>query len=729
METPKFIQNLSGPVLGFVNVPILEIDGLFFKDLERSGVLAPYEDWRLTPEERAGDLAGRLSLEELAGLMMYSGHQIVPGMPGTPFPVTYHGKAFPDAGVYPWAMSDQQREFLEKDHVRHVLIMNFRDTDTAARWNNELQAFCEALPHGIPVNISSDPRHGAGNGDVEYKSGGSSTSKWPEGLGMAATFDPALCRRCARIIAEEYRALGIATALSPQIDLGTEPRWMRIEDTFGVHPDLVTDMARAYCDGLQTDPAADGWGASSVSAMAKHWPGGGPCEAGRDAHYPFGKFAVYPGKQWDKHLQPFLDGAFALEGNTKKAASVMPYYTVSWGLDPSGQNVGNSYSHYLIHDLLREKYGFDGVICTDWGITGDPEPKMDSFGSRCYGAEDLSEAERHLRILENGVDQFGGNSRITPILEAYALGCRKHGEAWMRSRMEQSAVRLLKNFFRCGLFENPYLDPAVSASVVGCESHCRSGFEAQLKSVVMVKNKGVLPVRGRKKVYVPGRTISERKNFFRGILPAMNLKGAERSTVEKYYDWAETPEEADFALCFIESPLSDGYSEETGYRPISLQYRPYTADQARKESLAGGDFRETSSNRTYRGKTNTVSNEGDLAVVLRTRAAMPGKPVIVCVRMHNPCILGELEGAADAILIDFGVQKDAVLTLVSGGAEPGGLLPVQLPADMETVERHCEDAPLDLKPYTDTAGNTYDFGFGLNWSGVIRDERTRRYHR
>ena len=164
---------------------------------------------------------------------------------------------------------------------------------------------------------------------------------------------------------------------------------MRVADTFGAHPGLVADMGRACCDGMQSDLDRDGnWGSGSVSTMAKHWPGGGPCEAGRDAHYAFGKFAVHPG----------------------------------------GEQVGNSYSKYIIGDLLRQQAGFEGVVCTDWGITGGPEREMDSFGSRCYGVEHLTEAERHLRILENGVDQFGGNNDIVPILEACRLGCEKYGE-------------------------------------------------------------------------------------------------------------------------------------------------------------------------------------------------------------------------------------------------------------------------------------------------------------
>ena len=693
---------------------MIEAEGFIFKDLERTGELLPYEDWRLDDESRAKDLAARLSIEEIAGLMMYSPHQMVPAYPGGPFAATYYGKTFPDSGKKPWEMSDQQKHFLKEDHVRHVLLMLFESAGTAARWNNEMQRCVEALPHGIPINFSSDPRHGAGSASAEYKSQAGQVSRWPEGLAMAATFSPEICRQYAEIVAKEYRALGITTALSPQIDLGTEPRWMRVEDTFGPDPELVTRMGKAYCDGLQTTKGSpDGWGTDSVCAMVKHWPGGGPCEAGRDAHYPYGKFAVYPGGCQEEHLKPFTEGAFRLDGPTGQASAVMPYYTVSWNMDQKdGENVGNSYSHYLIHDLLREKYGYEGVICTDWGITGDPDPQLDSFGSRCYGVEHLSEAERHLRIIENGVDQFGGNDKVAPILEAYRLGCKKYGEEAMRGRMEESAVRLLKNFFRCGLFENPYLDPQESEKLVGCQAHQEAGFAAQLKSVVMLKNHHTLPIAAGKKVYVPDRFIKARKNFFRRMEPEKTLPGASQEIVSEFYTWAETPEEADFALIFIESPLTDGYNG--GYCPISLQYRPYQAENARERSIAGGDFRESSDNRSYRGKWNHAANESDLDLVIDTKKRMGDRPVIVCVRVHNPMVFAELEPYADAILAEFGVQQEAVLTLVSGKAQPEGRLPVQMPADMKTVELHCEDKPFDLEPYVDSDGNVYDYGFGLN---------------
>ncbi|MCR5557568.1 MAG: glycoside hydrolase family 3 C-terminal domain-containing protein [Butyrivibrio sp.] len=693
----RFFSNENGPTIGVNTAQVVEKDGLYFKDLEGTGELLPYEDWRLTAKQRATDLASRLTIEEIAGLMMYSPHQVVEE---------------PE-------LTDQQRSFLSKDHLRHVLAMWLKDGETAAKWNNELQAFCETMPHCIPVNISSDPRHGAGAAAAEFKSEAKGTSKWPMGLGLAALFSTEDVKKFARIAAREYRALGIATELGPQIDLGTEPRWMRIPDTYGTDPDLVTAYGKAYCEGLQED---DGTGSQRVNAMVKHWPGGGPVESGRDAHYPFGKFAVYPGDNLKQHMKPFTEGAFELEGG-EKASAVMPYYTISCNVDPSGKNVGNSYSKYLIKDVLRGEYGFDGVICTDWGITQDPLPEIDSFSPRCYGMEDLSEAERHLQIIEAGVDQFGGNSNIEPILEAYRLGCEKHGEAAMRKRFEESAKRLLVNIFSCGLFENPYLNPEESVRILGCKEFVDAGFDAQCRSIVMVKN-SVLPISERKKVYIPGRHIGAHKGFMRNPVDAVDIPGADKEAVSKFFDVVDKPEDADFAICFMESPISDGYTKETGYRPITLQYRPYKAEYARAESIGQGDFREADNpNRSYLGKSNTAANERDLDNVIETKKIMGDKPVIVSIRVNNPCVFAEFEKYADAILVNFGVETKAVLSVINGSVDPSGLLPVVMPKDMEVVEKHCEDVPFDYEAYTDSVGNKYDYGFGLSFEGVIKDGR------
>ena len=622
--------------------------------------------------------------------------------------------------------------------MRHVLITELKDTETAVKWNNRLQALAENTGFGIPANNSSDPRHGADSG-AEYKGiTGEPISKWANGIGLTASFNPQEVLEFGKIASREYRALGIATALSPQIDLSTEPRWMRFADTFGEHTRLAVDMTKAYCDGFQTtEGSADGWGEESVNTMVKHFPGGGPCEGGRDAHYAYGKYAVYPGGNFEEHLRPFSEGAFALEGGTQSASAVMPYYTISYGQDKeNGENVGNSFSRYLIGNLLREQLGYDGVVCTDWGITHNTGKTEEEFAGKCWGVEELTIEERHLKALEAGVDQFGGNNDIKPVLEAYRMGCEKYGEEAMRKRFERSAVRLLKNIFRTGLFENPYLELQKSLDTVGNPEFVKKGFDSQLHSVVLLKNRNqALPLKEKVKVYIPDRHIRPYRNFISILTDDSVVTPPGKKAAAEWFEVVETAEEADAAICFIESPISVGYSPEdraaggNGYLPVTLQYRPYTAKKAREESLAGGDPLEDFTNRSYFGKTNTAANEEDLDLVIRTKEQMKGKPVIVSVTVKNPLVFRELEPYADAILVEFGVSPDAVLEVITGKYEPTGLLPLQMPADMDTVEEQDEDRAFDMRVYIDSEGHAYDFAYGMNYSGVISDERTKEYGR
>jgi beta-glucosidase len=738
------VKNQKGPTLGYSpssGVKILTIDGLAFKDLNKNGKLDKYEDWRLPVDERAKDLASKLSVAQIAGLMLYSAHQAIPAATPTGFGAgTYNGKKFSDGGIDPSDFTDQQRDFLIKDNLRHVLITSVQSPEVAAKWNNKVQALVEGAGMGIPANNSSDPRHSTNSG-VEYTAGaGGKISQWPDQLGLAATFDPAVVQQFGNIAAKEYRALGIATALSPQIDLGSEPRWVRINGTFGEDPQLDADMARAYCDGFQTSTGAseiaDGWGYHSVNAMMKHWPGGGPEEAGRDAHYAYGKFAVYPGNNFDEHLVSFVDGALKLSGKTKMAAAVMPYYTISYNRDKTGANGGNSYSKYLITDLLRTKYHYDGVVCTDWGVTADEGKTPDIFGGKSWGMETKTVAERHYKILMAGVDQFGGNNDAGPVIAAYEMGVKEHGEAAMRARFEQSAVRLLRNIFRVGLFENPYLDVQKSKEVVGNPAFMKAGFEAQLKSIVMLKNHDhVLPLQKGKTIYLP-------KKFFPSVLGFFGPPSKERfedavstDLIKKYFNVTDDPAKADYAIVFVSSPSGGaGYDKNdvqnggSGYTPISLQYGAYTATDARDHSIAAGDPAEPNvKDRTYKGKSITAANYQDLKTIEETKAAMKGKPVIVAITLTKPAILAEFEKDASAIVASFGVQNQAMLDILTGAAEPSGLLPFQMPANMKTVELQDEDIPHDMVCYTDIDGHTYNFGYGLNWKGVIHDARTVKY--
>lgn len=743
-ETFTIVRNEGGQTLGFSpasGVKIIRVGKYSFKDLNKNGKLDKYEDWRLSADERAKDLASQMTIEQIAGLMLYSGHQAIPAAAQGFSRGTYNGKTLAESGLKAYDLTDQQRKFLTTDNLRHVLVTRVASPEVAARWNNNMQALVEGLGLGIPANNSSDPRHGV-QASTEYNAGsGGAISMWPEALGLASTFDPAIVEEFGRTAAVEYRNLGIATALSPQVDLGTEPRWNRISGTFGEDPKLSADMARAYIDGFQTSRGVaeikDGWGHLSVNAMVKHWPSGGPEEGGRDAHFAYGKFAVYPGNNFQTQLEPFINGAFKLSGKTKSASAVMPYYTISYNQDKTyNENLGNSYSKYIITDLLREKYGYDGVVCTDWLITANEGNAPDVFLGKPWGMEDKSVAARHYKVLMAGVDQFGGNNDAGPVLEAYQMGVKEHGEVFMRKRFETSAVRLLRNIFRVGLFENPYVDPKTAASTVGKPEFMTKGYEAQLKSVVMLKNKtNVLPLKKQIKVYIPKRIVPAGRDWFGAVTPERTEDPFNLAVVSRYFTVTDDPAAADVAIVYVKSPQGGvGYEKEdrtkggNGYVPISLQYGPYTAETAREKSIAAGDpvIDPSVMNRSYKGKSFTASNTTDLKSILETRKVMQGKPVIVVVNAASPMVFNEFENQVEGILLHFGVQDQAVMEILAGH-EPQGLLPVQMPADMVTVEQQFEDVPHDMKPHVDSEGHAYNFGYGLNWKGVINDTRVNRY--
>ncbi|MDR1151253.1 MAG: glycoside hydrolase family 3 C-terminal domain-containing protein [Bifidobacteriaceae bacterium] len=731
-----------------------------FKDLNGNGALDAYEDWTLTTEQRAANLADLLAtdpdgVQQIAGLMLYSAHQ--------------------RSWTSPLPTQDQIT-FLLNDDLRHVLVAGSA-AGTAmnihAEWNNAVQSIVEGLGYGIPANNSSDPRHSTSStSNVEYYSANEGVSKWPSSLGMAATFDVDLNKVFGKVASAEYRAMGIATALSPQIDIATDPRWSRFNGTFGEDPKLASAMSRSYVDGFQTtyantdsttagvydpisnDATSGSWGLQSVNAMMKHWPGGGAGEAGRDAHYNYGKYAVFPGGNWEAHLIPFVDGSLSLEDGTEMATAVMPYYTVSYLQTPgslpndsnteaAALNMANAYNSYMLNGVLRDSYEFDGVVCTDWNVVGPKTAVDNSFdgdiAGMIWGVDDhyaqyegidtdgsyTNMAARARMLLDAGVDQFGGLNTTAPIVKAYDAATAAD-KVVLLAQMRDSAYRLLKNIFRTGLFEDSYLDPDETKTTVGQQDFMEAGYEAQLGSMVLGKNKGgLLPLdKDATSVYVPG------------------LNAAGVTLLETYfgggnvYTDAEDASNADVAIAFMSSVSAGGGSRNATahtntYTPVNLDYKNYTAANARTTSYAGEPLRDGAgnaigqANRSYKGKTTAVAAATTNQLTQLAQAKASGKPVIVVFDTSRPSVLTEIEPNADAILFSFASQRSAVLDMLVGetshtgtarAVHPTGLLPLQFPRDMTEVETQNEDVPRDMIPYTDSEGNAYDFGFGLTWA-------------
>jgi beta-glucosidase len=750
----------GGPTLGYVKKSGLKLlkvkegnDTYSFKDMNGNGKLDVWEDWRKSVDERAEALALEMTIDEIAGLMLFSSHE-----------------RNPEAGL-----TEDQKKYLKEDNLRNVLNAGSNDVEALVSWNNAMQAYVEGfIKDGnkvIPVNFSSDPRSTAGS-DAQYNAGGEDISRWPSNLGIAATFDPEIMRTFARIAAEEYRGMGIATALGPQIELATDPRWLRFDGTFGENTQLAADMAEAYVDGSQStyiNGEDTGWGVRSINAMIKHFPGDGMGESGRESHLEGGKYAVYPSDNFQEHLKPFIDGGLNLKGKTKQVASMMLSYSIAIGSDGNplfGINRGSAYDKAKI-DILRNEHNYEGVLCTDWGVAvavSTPAASVDM----AWGAEDLSVEERHYALLLAGMDMFGGNNDKKPVLAAYDMWVKDFGEASAKERFQLSGKRLVTMLFNAGLFENPYLDLNESKVSVGSQDKRDAGYQAQLASIVMLKNKnsaiqaGLFDSYKNKVAYIPSSIHHNFKTVWGPAVdtadPTLNVETAKGYFKEVLTD-TQVKDDAgnvtgfivpdlsnvDVIIIGMSSPDSGGVFSSPGFDkdndtfyPLSLQYRPYTASNARvRQTSISGNILEDGSkqNRSYYNKTSRISNEYDLDAFLNAKKAAAaieastGKriPVLVALKAKNPVIVGEFEAQADAIVTGFSVDDAAYFDILLGKTEPKGLLPMQFPKDMVTVEANQEDVGQDITPYTDEMGNVYDFGYGLNYSGVISDDRTAKY--
>ena len=484
------LQAADQPKIEARKAPVITTDGLKFRDLNKNGRLDPYEDWRLPVEQRVADLVSRMTVEEKTGLMIHSSlsgftgpNGEVLGLPaaggrggpgrGAP-PAANANRAFQGRAnqnnVEPMGSANPTQLVVERN-VRYILVRPNpgESPDITARFHNGLQEMAEASRLGIPIVFSTDPRHGGGRGG----SAKPVISQWPDQLGLAAARDPELVRQFGQIAAKELRALGIECLLGPMADTSTEPRWNRINGTFGEDANLNATLVKAIVEGFQGQQL----GPQGVMTVTKHFPGDGPVKDGYDGHNNYGKWTIYPGNRFDYHLIPFRA---ALEAGT---GGIMGGYFIPVGKD----TVGINFSQAMIDGLLREKLGFQGLVVTDW------------LRNMPWGVEKLSEKDRQKMIVLAGVDQIGGDNDPSVILASV-----KDGGIPM-AVVDRAARRILRPVFQLGLFENPYVDPEQAKATVANERFLTAGYAAQVRSTVLLKNaNGVLPAVAGKKIYVEG---------------------------------------------------------------------------------------------------------------------------------------------------------------------------------------------------------------------------------
>ncbi|WP_270408816.1 glycoside hydrolase family 3 protein [Brachybacterium paraconglomeratum] len=590
-------------------------DGTRYRDLNGNGVMDPYEDPRLGAEERTEDLLARLSLEEKVGLLFHT--VIETGPDGTLLETPGAISKSPTTTV------------VARKLMAHFNVHGLESAEAAARWHNRLQQLAETTPHGIPVTISTDPRHGgAQNAGTSWAT--SFFSLWPEPLGLGALRDPELVRVWADTVRREYTAVGIRAGLHPVADLATEPRWARQRECFSQDPELTAELVGAALEGLAGEE-----GEPPVQSTVKHFPGAGPQKDGEDAHFPYGRDQVYPGGRFEDHLLPFR---VAIDAG---AEAIMPYYGRPVGLVRDGEEieaVGFGFNRRVLTGLLRGELGYEGVIVSDWELVNDNHVGDQVLPARAWGVEELTPSQRMARILEAGADQFGGEECTELLLDLVREG------AVAEERITDSARRLLRVKFRLGLFDDPYVDESAAAARVGIEEDRRRGHEAQARSVVVLHDDGgLLPLR---------RTGSGAGGRLR-----LYTEGLPEEVVAALGEPVEHPADADLALLRIGAPFQprDDLFLEAWFHQGDLAFPPGLAHR-----------------------------------LARIRAVCP---LVLDVDLDRAAVLTDIAPVCDALTGTFGVSGAAWADAITGRVPAEGRLPLDLPRSMDAVRAAPEDVP------------------------------------
>jgi beta-glucosidase len=607
--------------------PSLTQNGSTYRDLNKNGKLDVYENRGASLEDRVSDLVSQMSLEEKAGSMFVNMIGTTPDGEPMEKPVI---STNPIDLVMSFIIPSNS-EMIARKKMNSFNILASLDANLMAKYSNTIQKMAERMRLGIPITIATDPRHGTENnpGAALFTP---AFSQWPSSLGLAATRDTLLVREFADIARQEYKAVGLRLALHPMADLATEPRWGRANGTFGEDAQLSAMMTKAYVLGFQGDSLDQ----NGVACMTKHFSGGGPQEDGEDAHFPYGKNQVYPGNNFDYHIIPFIKGAF--EANT---AQIMPYYGIPMG--QTSEDVAFGFNKEIITTLLRDSLNFKGVVCTDWNLISS---SMMGEG-RSWGVENLSEKERVKKVIDAGCDQFGGESLPELIIELVNDG------AISEERIDISVKRIMLDKFRLGLFDDPYVNEKEALKIAGKKTFRDKGKIAQGKSMVLLKNDGLLPLKKGTKIYAEGMLTPEVINT-NGVL-------------------VDDPRNADVILKKIQTPFeprSDYFLER-----FFNQGRLYYSEEEKKEIL-------------------DLINQ---------------KPAIVVVNLERATILTDIDKASGALFGEFGTSDEVLMDVLFGKVNPAGKLPFELPSSWEAVKNQKEDVPYDSE------NPLYRFGHGLSY--------------
>lgn len=689
---------------------LIHQDGFTFKDLNNNGILDPYEDWRLSPQERAENLVSLMTMDEKIGMMLINSRKM--GLAQKDKSKTsFDGvldESLIEKGETIFATSKVYgtTHTIEKRHLRHFILRDNFSPAQIAEWINAMNEVAEGTRLGIPVLVTSNSRNENAEAIFGMNDAAGVFSTWPGTLGLAAAAkgdiknggDASLINEFANIARKEWDATGIRKGYMYMADVVTDPRWQRTYGTFGEDPEFIADVIGRIIGQFQGQAI----GKHSIALTIKHFPGGGARENGFDPHYKEGKWNIYPtlGSLEKYHLPPFR--AAVKHG----ASSIMPYYSIPSikksvvqqfdGKDIPFEEVGFAFNHYFLQHILRDKLGFKGYVNSDSGI----------INNMSWGMEERSEAERFAKAINAGTDIVADTNDIENLKLAFSKG-------WIsEQRINEANVRLLTEMFALGLFDDrTYNDPQIATEVVNTREHWEAAYEAHKKSVTVLKNNDqTLPLTEDKlngcKVYV--------EVFHKELDRAAMYTDKARNEAQdlNLFTMTDSYEEADVAILFLH-PKSGAYFDATpGLLELEL------CEKKVLSSLDGTLYQET-----------TLSDMDHLYDVVNSIQRRGGK-VVMSVNVILPWIVGNVEPLADALVASYDTFYNAQFEVMAGLFKPTGVLPITLPASEDVIAVYHNGecvTPNDVPgydkqkympnglsyAYKDSDGNEYKMGHGL----------------
>jgi len=652
------------PLIEHRAVDLIHEKQFLFKDLNKNQKLDVYEDWRQPLDKRVANLVSQMTLQEKVGMLLVN--TLNAGEKGT---LT--------EGAVDYIENQKMTRFIFRNTIKNNPVNSGAGNGfagvqispyEAAQFMNAVQELSERTRLGIPSLFKSNSRN---HMEIDARAGinveSGSFSSWPKESGLAATRDMDLIADFAKIMAEEWRAIGLRGMYGYMADLSTEPRWYRVHETFTEDSKLATDIIKVLIKNLQGEKLHS----KSIALTIKHFPGGGPQEGGGDPHYTFGKNQIYPAGKFDEHLAPFKAAIDA------GASSIMAYYGIPVGQPYMPNNVGMAFSKGILTDLLRTLLKFRGYINSDTGIIGE----------RAWGLEDKSLDEQILIAIEAGTDilsGFSNNHQILNLVEAGKLP---------ESRVNLSVTRLLKEQFELGLFENPYVDPNRAAYLVGNPSFQQKADLAQRKSIVLLQNKTKLPLAQPKgqdtlKIFTMGMNteLFKEREWSNYKVTSGEYNKAKKETLPAI------SKETDVAIIRVQVTNNAGSDRRFG-----------GADSTELDFLS---FSEMAKAKSWKISPSLE----DIKTVMETVGA---EKTILSIDFRQPYVLDEASGILNAagILATFGVSDAAVMDIIMGKFNPTGKLPYALAKTSAAVVKQAPDAP--GYPEEDTL---FHFGFGLNYN-------------